>query len=112
MIKTVFLISLFFIPAFGQLEFGTDLINKPPISTRCAALLKKRDDKIIKKNKLIVLQKRTKRILKEVDSNRQTIVARLKKSEIQVKNELRFTRMRVQKMEEHIIRQGCPGIRF
>ena len=110
--KAIFLTLLIMLcsSAFGQVSGIKDLIRDPALSFRCKALLSQRNDKVLVRQKLEALYKRTKSLWKKTPSRRTTMRKKLKLTGRQIKNQLQLSKMRIRHMEEDIIRKGCPGI--
>lgn len=87
-----------------------DAITKPALSLRCKELFNERADKIRMQQKLNGLLSRNQEMVKKSPNAKQAFHARLKASEIRIKNELHLTNLRIQEMEENIVRSGCPGL--
>lgn len=87
-----------------------DAITRPALSLRCKELHKERTDKVKMQQKLNALLQRNQDLIKKTPKNKETLLARLKSTEIRVKNELHLTNLQIEAMEENIIRSGCPGI--
>jgi len=96
---------------FSQ-EWRTTVITDPAISMRCQALEVEREKKLKHKQRLMALQLRAKKLLKAAPANKISIKGKIENSKEKVSHELELSRLRIEELEEHIIRQGCPGIRF
>lgn len=86
------------------------LIEKPIASRRCQALLKDRNEKIIVKQRLNALVMRSEKLIKKAKKSQKLGSGKLQYTQIKLKNQLRFTNLRIKAMEEDIVRKGCPGI--
>jgi hypothetical protein len=87
-----------------------DAITKPVLSLRCKELFKERSDKIKIQQKLNALLQRNEDLIKKSPKAKQTLHARLESTKVKVKNELYFTNLQIESMEENIVRSGCPGL--
>ena len=107
------LIIIFILIASSFHVFGNeirDIINDPAISRRCKALLSERTEKIKIQQRLNSLVLRNQKLQKMSKSQQKSVNSRLELNLVQLKNNLRLTRMRLKSMEENIVRKGCPGI--
>lgn len=87
-----------------------DVITDPAVSRRCKALIGNRDEKVRYQQKLNFLLLRNQKVRQKTKVNQTTLRNRLDLNQVQIKNRLRLTKMRLQSMEENIVRKGCPGI--
>ena len=95
---------------FAGLENIKDVITDPVISRRCKALLKSRSEKISTRQRLNAMLLRNNKLVESAKPAQKSVKQRLKLNETQIKNNLRLTTLRIQSMEENIVRKGCPGI--
>lgn len=96
------------IPNFSV--FAQSAITDPTISLRCQELIDARRKKVIHKQKLKELINRNFKLQTIVPIERESLKEKLTKNHQRLEKELELTSMRIQKQEETIIRQGCPGI--
>lgn len=96
--------------SLAQVTGARDILKDPAISSRCKALIKERNEKVIIKQKLFSLIKRNKKLLKRAPENKKSAILQLEVNARQLQNRLRLTKFRIQSMEENIVRQGCPGM--
>lgn len=89
-----------------------DVITDPIISRRCKSLLQERSKKIRIRQRLNAMVLRNEKLQKELEPKQQVAKQKLELNKTQLKNNLRLTAIRVQSMEENIIRKGCPGIKL
>ena len=89
---------------------GRDLITDPAISGRCKALLERRKSKIQIQQRLHALMRRNEKLLKQVPKDKDTIKSKLEFAQTKIDNDIRLSKLRIRKMEEDIVRRGCPGI--
>lgn len=109
-ILTVMILALFS-SVFAQDEaLMQDAITKPVLSLRCKELFKERADKIKMQQRLNALLQRNQDLIRKSPNAKQTLHARLKSTEVKIKNELHLTNLQIETMEENIVRSGCPGL--
>lgn len=99
-------------PKASSQEWRTTVITDPSISSRCESLAKKRLETVDHKQKLQGLNLRTLNLINRMPKNRITLRRDVENTRSKVINELELIRLRIQNLEEHIVRQGCPGIRL
>ena len=87
-----------------------DAITKPVLSLRCKQLFNDRDDKIRVKQKLNGLLQRNESLVKKTNESQKVALAELGANQIRLKQEITRTTDEVAKMEENIVRSGCPGL--
>lgn len=87
-----------------------DAITKPVMSLRCQQLFKQRDDKIRMKQKLNGLLQRNEALLRKTTENQKTLIAQSQVNEIKIKQQIDDSSEQISKMEENIVRSGCPGL--
>jgi hypothetical protein len=87
-----------------------DVITDPVISRRCKLLLKERQKKIRIRQRLNAMILRNQKLQQTLETKQKVAKHKLELNKTQLKNNLRLTAIRVQSMEEDIIRKGCPGI--
>lgn len=108
----LFILTALFLPLLGSSQDFQSIIEDPTVSLRCKSLLEERNEKIIYQQKLKTLLQRTKKLEKHSAQNRESAIKQIQISQNEIENDLRLTSMRIQSMEENIIRKGCPGIRL
>lgn len=96
----------------GGEHWRMNVITDPAISARCDELDRDRNDKIEVKQRLMALIRRGEKARKKTPNEKKSIARKLVDTDVKLKNELELTRMKIEALEEHIIRQGCPGIRL
>lgn len=89
-----------------------NIIEDPTVSLRCKRLLEERNEKIGYQQRLKALLKRTQKLEKHSAKNRESALKQVEIAQTEIENDIRLTSMRIQSMEENIIRKGCPGIRL
>lgn len=111
-VKLVFALAIlvFGASALAQDLEGRDLITDPAISGRCKSLLGERKNKIQTQQRLHALLRRNEKLLKKVPQEKDSIKSRLEFTHTKIINNIRLSKMNLQKMEEDIVRRGCPGI--
>lgn len=87
-----------------------DPITRPALSLRCKELHRERAEKIKMQQKLNSLLQRNQDLIKKSPKAKETLHARLRSTDVKIKNELHLTNLQVESMEENIVRSGCPGI--
>lgn len=87
-----------------------DAITKPVLSLRCKQLFKERDDKIRVKQRLNGLLQRNETLARRTQANQQTVIAQTTATGIKLKQQIDDTTETIAKMEENIVRSGCPGL--
>ncbi len=85
-------------------------ITDPAIGARCNRLLKKRADKIEVKQRLNGLIERNKRLKKLAPKEKKSVLYNLSRNLLRLEQELRLSKLKIEDLEEQIIRKGCPGI--
>ena len=106
----ILLTFTFSLQCMAKLTDVKDIIKDPIISRRCKTLLKERAEKIQIKERLNSLILRNQKLQNRAKSNQKTIINRLGLAQTQLSNTMRLTQIRIQSMEEDIVRKGCPGI--
>lgn len=96
--------------AHASLEELKDIIKDPVISRRCKALLTERSKKIRVQQRLNSMILRNRRLQDQLKPQQQVARQKLSLNKTQLRNNLRLTQIRIQAMEESIVRKGCPGI--
>lgn len=107
------LITVVFISSaniFAQDSTFNDIITDPVISRRCKSLLKERRKKIRIRQRLNAMILRNEKLQRSLRPTQNVAKQKLQLNKTQLRNNLRLTAIRVQSMEENIIRKGCPGI--
>jgi len=87
-----------------------DIITDPAVSRRCKFLIQKRNEKVTVQQRLNSLLQRNEKLLQRVKPEERSIQTKLEFSRTRIKNTLSLTKLKVRKMEENIVRKGCPGI--
>lgn len=96
--------------SFADITNVQDVIRDPVISKRCKALLKERFEKIQVEQRLNALIMRNQKLQNRARPNQKSLKQTLELNHTQLKNTLRLTRLRIESMQENIIRKGCPGL--
>lgn len=109
-ILTVMFLALSF-GLFAQSDpLMQDAITKPVLSLRCRELFKERAEKIKIQQRLNSLSQRNEDLMKKSPKAKESLHARMKATQIKIKNELYLTTLQIEAMEENIVRSGCPGL--
>ncbi|MFG1522111.1 hypothetical protein [Halobacteriovorax sp. ZH1_bin.1] len=86
------------------------IITDPSISRRCDSLMNQRQEKVEHRQRLLFLLDRNKNLLKSTPENKKSISSKLRDNQYRVIQELKITNLKVIKLEEQIVRRGCPGL--
>lgn len=92
------------------LSISDSIITDPSISRRCDDLMQQRQDKIQHRQRLLFLLDRNKNLLKGTPDRKESISSKLRDNQYKVIQELKITNLKVVKIEEQIVRRGCPGL--
>ncbi len=103
---SIFLISVRILAQTNQEIIITD----PSITSRCKAMLEKRQDLLSVKQKLIALKKRNDNLLKKTPEEKKSIIEKSQKAGRMLAKEAELNQFKLQNIEEEIIKNGCPGI--
>ena len=74
--------------------------------------MEERKTKIQHKQKLSALLERNKRLQKNAPRARKSVLIKLQRNHRAVRYELKYTLNKIENLEEHIVRKGCPGIKL
>lgn len=107
---TVALLGVATRQAFTQEVLLKNIITNPAISERCKRLLEQRDSKIKVQQRLHALIRRNDKLLEQAPNEKESIRSKLKFTQTKIRNNIQLTRLQIQRMEENIVRSGCPGI--
>jgi hypothetical protein len=91
-------------------EIDYDVYLAPTSSTLCQSLKKNLEEKRKNKHKLNYLHLRNINLQKQVPKRKKSIIAKLKENEIEIKIKKHKNLLRIQAIEEKVIRKGCPGL--
>src|SRR4051812_12260151 len=91
-------------------ELLQDAITKPAFSSRCKELFQERAEKIKVQQKLNALLQRNQNLVRDTPKAKEINHTRLKVNQLRIKNELYLANMKIETMEEYIVRSGCPGL--
>lgn len=95
---------------YAQNELTQDITTRPALSLRCKELHSERSAKIKVQQKLNALLQRNQQLIDKSPKAKLTLHGTLKSNAARIENELYLTNLQIEKMEENIIRSGCPGI--
>lgn len=95
---------------YAQSDIMQDVTSRPALSLRCKELHNERNAKVKVQQKLNALLQRNKQLIKKSPQAKKTLHATLESNAVRIENELYLTNLQIEKMEENIIRSGCPGI--
>lgn len=105
----LFAASYFECAALGQSP-QESIITDPSISRRCDALIQQRQEKVEHRQRLLFLLDRNKTLLGSTPAAKKSIAAKLRENQHRTIQELKITNLKVIKIEEQIVRRGCPGL--
>ena len=88
------------------------IIRDPDITTRCVGMQSQRREKIDHRRRLISLVRRNAELQKTSPKNRVSVRKRLLKNYHQLNHELRLATMKLHRIEEKLLRKGCPTLTF
>lgn len=91
-------------------ELLTDVITDPSISFRCKELIKRRNEKVQVKQKTQSLMQTARKLREVTPDNKKSVMRRLERSGIELDQKLYIVSLQIERMEETIIRNGCPGL--
>ncbi|EQC52369.1 hypothetical protein M901_0433 [Bacteriovorax sp. DB6_IX] len=94
----------------GASNIQEAIITDPSISRRCESLVDNRRRKVKHRQRLTYLNERNKKLQKATPVAKKSIRQKLIENQKSIFKELRLTNLRIQDIEESIIRRGCPGI--
>ena len=87
-----------------------EYIADPAFNRRCKKLLVKRTEKMDHKNRLNSLKLKNEYLQKQTAKGKVTLKDKLKKNHFKISQELRMTKLKIDNLEEKIIRKGCSGL--
>ena len=93
------------------LRGSAGLMGKPILSLECQELLKRRDVKVVNRQKIIALIVRNKKVQEKLAPAKKTLRKKLRSNLVRLKQELHYTRDAIKYREEKLIRHGCPSLR-
>lgn len=109
-----FFLTALFSPILAQSQgtnpYERSVITDPSVSRRCQKLLKDRQEKISLKQRLEALIVRNEKLQKKTPPQKKSVKKKLVNNYKRLQNEHRLATMKIQNMEENIVRKGCPGI--
>jgi cell fate (sporulation/competence/biofilm development) regulator YmcA (YheA/YmcA/DUF963 family) len=104
------LILFFSLIATAQAQLINDTIKDPAISARCRELLQERNDKVQITQRMKALLDKNNKLLKKIPEEKKTAKMTLDLTKTQLTNEIQLSQLKINRMEEDIVRQGCPGV--
>jgi hypothetical protein len=107
-LSVIFILSL--LKTHAVIDPKHTIITDPSVTKRCDELTNKRKKKLDHKARLQALEQRAKRLLKKTPKKKQSVKKKVKHTLRNTIRELIVTRKKIRKLEEQIVRQGCPGI--
>lgn len=102
-------ISLPIFPTQAQLGVR-DIIRDPSVSLRCRELIQERGEKLEVKQKTQFLLRRSEGLRENAPEPKVSIKRKLKVSAAKLRRKLFVVEKQIDRMEENIVRKGCPGI--
>lgn len=105
-------LSITILPPLGWTQSMEEesVITKPSIRNRCVILLEKRNSHILNKQKLLALETRTEKIIKKIPKEDHENLMRFQRNYSRVQHELSLARLKIENIEEIIVRKGCSGL--
>lgn len=91
-------------------DYQNSVIQNPSISRRCQFADKERQEKLRHKQKLMELITRNQLLVKKTPPHKVSVLEKLKANFNRLRHELRLTLVKLARMEEDIVRKGCPGV--
>ncbi|MDD0853695.1 hypothetical protein HBN50_11345 [Halobacteriovorax sp. GB3] len=91
-------------------DYKRSVITDPSITRRCNSLRDKRIEKINLKQRYQSLLARNRKLQGITPDNKKSVKKKLINTERHIQNELELATLKISRLEEGIVRQGCPGI--
>lgn len=88
----------------------SNYISDPALGQRCKELLKEREKKLTLKQKARALIKRNQDIRRKLDKKKTTALLKIRHNYNKLLQEERLLILKIQNLEETIVRTGCPGV--
>jgi predicted nucleic acid-binding Zn-ribbon protein len=85
-------------------------ILDPTVTERCRYLIGKRDEVVRLKQRATELERRAQKALKNIPSQKKSLTVRMESLVSTLQQEIKIYEMRIEIMNEEIIRKGCPGV--
>lgn len=86
------------------------IITDPAVSARCKRMLETRQSKIETQQRLRALMRRNEKLLDQVPEQKDSVKTRLEFTQTKIQNNIQLSALSLRKLEEDIVRKGCPGI--
>lgn len=106
--RIIFTIFILFICT--EIFSAESIVTKEVITLRCEILKQKRTEKVDIKNRLQSLIKKNDKLTQIAGDKRVMVREKLSKNMTMLKRELVLVKVKIQKIEEEIIRKGCPPL--
>ena len=87
-------------------------ITDPMITLKCNYLFDDREKKVNTRQKAKALLWRNRQLLRDAPINKEKAINRLKYTSQRLTQEVSILSLKISKLEEKLIRKGCPGIRL
>lgn len=104
------IVGLVTISTIHAQDYRETIITDPSISRRCDDLTQKRSKKIKHKQRISALIQRNIKLQKIAPLNKRQVKRKLEVNFNRLKNEYRLTKNKITRIEEVVVRNGCPGI--
>lgn len=104
------IVGLVTISTIHAQDYRETIITDPSISRRCDDLTQKRSKKIKHKQRISALIQRNIKLQKIAPLNKRQVKRKLEVNFKRLKNEYRLTKNKITRIEEVVVRNGCPGI--
>ena len=105
----IFFLVLFLIGPVALFPDET-IVSKEVVTLRCLRLKEKRAEKLELKNNLQNLINKNEKLTQVAGEKRVIVREKLAKNMTMLRRELVLVKMKIQKLEEEIIRKGCPPL--
>ena len=89
-----------------------NILKDPAVSLRCKELIKERQEKLEVKQKAQFLMRKSEGIEENSPDRKLSIKRKMKVSQAKLRRKIFVVGKQIERMEDHIIRTGCPGIRL
>jgi hypothetical protein len=93
-------------------NYQQNIIDDPKSGRRCDALLEKRLERIELKQRLKALIVRNKKLTAITPPEKKSLLLKLSTTHARLKREIKLSEIKIENMDEQLIRKGCPGIKF
>ena len=108
----VLFILFFLLSNAYAIERVRNHITDPLITLKCNHLFDDREKKVTTRQKAKAILWRNRQILRDAPINKQKAINRLRYTSQRLTQEISLLSLKITKLEEKLIRKGCPGIRL